>query len=263
MVPLWVLTIFTEFFFELRHIDETRNWSTLWTPRGKFPTVGRVQKIMNSFVQLKSAATPAASRAGLAAVLILLSACSATTINISGTFPAPLVRKLPLTVGVYYDEAFLNHSFIEINDNTGDDQYIINSGASQVALFNTMLPAVFEEVVLLDSMDDAADYTNLDAVFIPAIEEFQVGLPQKTRLNVYEIWVKYNMRLAGANGDYIADWVMTAYGKSPEETFQSVDAGVNDAANVALRDLAASFTLGFSRIPEVNDWLRSQNIQDE
>ena len=88
----------------------------------------------------------------LAAMILLLTACSATTINIEGSFPAPLVQKLPLTVGVYYDEAFINHSFIEINDNTGDDQYIINSGASQLELFNTMLPAVFEQVVQLDSL---------------------------------------------------------------------------------------------------------------
>jgi hypothetical protein len=199
----------------------------------------------------------------LASIIVLLTACSATTINIEGSFPAPLVQKLPLTVGVYYDEAFINHSFIEINDNTGDDQYIINSGASQLELFKTMLPAVFEQVVQLDSLESASSMSDIDAVFVPAIEEFQVGLPQKTRLNVYEIWVKYNMRLAQSNGDYIADWVMTAYGKSPEETFQSVDAGVNDAANVALRDLAASFTLGFSNIPEINEWLRSQNVMQE
>lgn len=205
----------------------------------------------------------AAKKSCLLGAIALLTACSAATIDISGTFPAPLVRKLPLTVGVFYGDAFTNHSYIEINDNTGDDQYIINSGASQIELFNTMLPAVFEEVVMLDSIENAGAYSNLDAVFIPTIEEFQVGLPAKTRLNVFEIWVKYNMRLARTNGDYIADWVMTAYGKSPEETFQSVDAGVNDAANVALRDLAASFTLGFSNIPEVNDWLKSENILGE
>lgn len=203
------------------------------------------------------------SRAGLVVLVALLTACSATVINIEGSFPAPLVQKIPLTIGVIYDDAFSSHSFIEINDTTGDDQYIINSGASQIALFNTMLPAVFEEVVQLDSLESASNYSELDAVFFPAIEEFQVGLPQKTRLNVYEIWVKYNMRLARANGDFIADWVMTAYGKSPEETFQSVDAGVNDAANVALRDLAASFTLGLSNIPEVNEWLRSENVLGE
>ena len=222
-----------------------------------------MQLITGKMFQIPNSGKLAAMKYSLAAMILLLTACSATTINIEGSFPAPLVQKLPLTVGVYYDEAFINHSFIEINDNTGDDQYIINSGASQLELFNTMLPAVFEQVVQLDSLESATGMSGIDAVFIPAIEEFQVGLPQKTRLNVYEIWVKYNMRLAQSNGDYIADWVMTAYGKSPEETFQSVDGGVNDAANVALRDLAASFTLGFSNIPEINEWLRSQNITQE
>ena len=222
-----------------------------------------IQLIKGKVSQVPKIGKLTAIKYSLASIIVLLTACSATTINIEGSFPAPLVQKLPLTVGVYYDEAFINHSFIEINDNTGDDQYIINSGASQLELFNTMLPAVFEQVVQLDSLESASSMSDIDAVFVPAIEEFQVGLPQKTRLNVYEIWVKYNMRLAQSNGDYIADWVMTAYGKSPEETFQSVDAGVNDAANVALRDLAASFTLGFSNIPEINEWLRSQNVMQE
>lgn len=203
------------------------------------------------------------TRPALLLVVFLLASCAASTIDIEGDFPAPLTRKLPLSVGVYYDQDFANYSYTEINDNTGEDQYIINSGAAQVALFDTLLPAVFEEVVHLDSPESAKNYSDLDAVFVPAIEEFQVGLPRKTRLNVYEIWVKYNMKLADTNGDYIADWVMTAYGKSPEESFQSVDAGVNDAANVALRDLAASFTLSFSSIPEVKDWLRSENITDQ
>lgn len=184
---------------------------------------------------------------------ILLASCAANTINVSGTYPSPLVRKIPITVGVYYPEELRNFSFTEIDDYTGDDQYIVNSGATQVELFNTVLPALFENVVYLDSLDERP--SQLDAVFVPAIEEFQLGLPQKTKLKVYEVWVKYNMRLENPDGEYIADWVMTAYGKSPTETFQSVDAGVQDATVVALRDLAASFTLGFSGIPEVNEWL--------
>jgi len=189
---------------------------------------------------------------------ILLVSCAASTINITGNYPTPLVRKLPITVGVYYPEELRNYSYIEIDDYSGKDQYIINSGISQVELFNTVLPALFENVVLLDS-PDGAQAEGIDAVFVPAIEEFQVGLPDKTKLKVFEIWVKYNMRLSDGKGGYIADWVMTAYGKAPTENFKSVDDGVKDAAVVALRDLAASFTLGFSGIPEVNEWLRNNN----
>jgi hypothetical protein len=129
-------------------------------------------------------------------------------------------------------------------------------------LFNTVLPALFENVVMLDSLE-SAQTAGIDAVFVPDIEEFQLGLPAKTKLKVYEVWVKYNMRLENPNGEYIADWVMTAYGKSPTESFQSVDAGVQDAAVVALRDLAASFTLGFTGVPEVNEWLvEHEHIQN-
>lgn len=193
------------------------------------------------------------SLSGIALLSVLLTSCAAKTINISGTYPSPLVRKIPITVGVYYPDELRNFSFTEIDDYSGDDQYIVNSGKTQVDLFNTVLPALFESVVVLDSLDKRSP--GLDAVFVPAIEEFQLGLPQKTKLKVYEVWVKYNMRLEKPEGEYIADWVMTAYGKSPTESFQSVDAGVQDATVVALRDLAASFTLGFSGIPEVNEWL--------
>ncbi|MDG2090737.1 MAG: hypothetical protein P8J61_06495 [Gammaproteobacteria bacterium] len=204
------------------------------------------------------------SRFRLPTLLVLcsiLSACASTnTITIGGSYPSPLVPQLPLTLGVIYNESFSSYSFTEVDEYSGEDQYIINSGASQVDLFSTILPAVFSEVIYLNSLDEAAAYPDLDMIFEPVIEEFQIGLPQKTRLDVYEIWVKYNMRLSSPNGNSIADWVMTAYGKSPQSNFGSVDAGVNEAAIEAFRDLAATFSLGFTSIPEVNNWLQINNV---
>ncbi|HWK55505.1 MAG TPA: hypothetical protein VNR18_14095 [Hyphomicrobiales bacterium] len=190
---------------------------------------------------------------------LLCAACSVSTITLSGNYPAPLTRKLPLTVGVYYPEELRSFSYVETDDESGEDQYIIESGAAQVQLFNTVLPAMFESVVQLDTLEMVGANPQLDAVFVPVLEEFQLGLPSKTKLNVYEIWLKYNMRLSKANGDYIADWVMTAYGKSPDENFQSVDAGVKDAATVAMRDLAASLSLGFAGVAGIDEWLREND----
>jgi hypothetical protein len=104
---------------------------------------------------------------------------------------------------------------------------------------------------------EAAEGRGVDAVFAPLIEEFQLALPAKTKLDVYEVWIKYNMRLVTAEGDYIADWVLTSYGKTPTETFRTTEAAINDAAVVALRDLASSFSLSFTQVPEVRDWLAS------
>ena len=109
---------------------------------------------------------------------------------------------------------------------------------------------------MVDSIEEA-EALGVDAIFAPSIEEFQLALPAKTKLDVYEIWIKYNMRLMMADGDYIADWVLTSYGKSPTESLRSVEAAINAAAIVALRDLASSFSLSFSQVPEVKDWLNT------
>lgn len=192
--------------------------------------------------------------------LSVLTACTgARTIQLEGTYPSPAISKLPLTIGVYLDEALQDFVYIEKNENNGKDELIVESGATQRELFETLLPAVFENVVIIDSLDNLpARYPQVDAVFVPLIDDFQLGLPAKTRLASYEIWIKYNMRLSETNGDFIADWVMTAYGKSPGDT--SDNKGINDAANQALRDLAATFSLGFSAVPDVRDWLDSKGI---
>ncbi|MEQ8955853.1 MAG: hypothetical protein RL120_17100 [Gammaproteobacteria bacterium] len=194
-------------------------------------------------------------RALCCALLLLVAGCGVNTVVIDGSFPTPNVQKLPLTVAVYYDTALREFSYIEYSE-TGDEEHNIQSGQSHIQLFDAVLPAMFDSVIFVGSMEEAAD-AGVDAVFAPAIEEFQLALPAKTKLDVYEVWIKYNMRLLTPSGDYIADWVLTSYGKTPTESFRSIDAAINDAAIVALRDLASSFSLSFSQVPEVRDWLAS------
>ena len=191
----------------------------------------------------------------LTAVLGLLVGCGASTVTISGSYPTPTVSKLPLKVAVYYDESLRDFIYTEYTEQ-GQEEYNIASGQSHIDLFNAILPGMFEEVVLINSMDQARDL-DVDAIFEPAIEDFQLALPYKTKLDVYEVWIKYNMRLTTADGEYIADWVETSYGKTTIETFQSNEASINAAAVVALRDLASSFTLKFANVPEIRDWLAS------
>src|SRR5690606_20660006 len=173
--------------------------------------------------------------------------------------PTPRVDRLPLTIGVYYDDNLKNFSFTEMNEANDKEQYIVRSGASQIRLFDQLLQGIFANVVEIKSLDNVEqDYPNVDAVFVPLVEEFQLGLPQKTHLNAYEVWIKYNMRLSELNGAQIADWVMTAYGKSPSDN--STADGITNATNLALRDLAASFALGAQSIPEIRDWLDRKGL---
>ena len=182
-----------------------------------------------------------------------LISCGVSNLEIQGNFPTPNIKKIPLSVAVYYDDALRAFSYMEYSE-TGREEINIESGESHIRLFNAVLPAMFEEVIEVEGFDDP-NVQDVDAVFAPVIEEFQLALPEKTKLEVYEVWIKYNMRILNSRGVSLADWVVTSYGKTPTETFLSVEDGINDAAIVALRDLASSFSLNFTRVPEVQDWL--------
>ena len=182
-----------------------------------------------------------------------LISCGVSNLVIQGSFPTPNINKIPLSVAVYYDDALRAFSYMEYSE-TGREEINIESGESHISLFNAVLPAMFEEVIEVEGFDDP-NVQDVDAVFAPVIEEFQLALPEKTKLEVYEVWIKYNMRILNSSGVSLADWVVTSYGKTPTETFLSVEDGINDAAIVALRDLASSFSLNFTRVPEVQDWL--------
>lgn len=186
---------------------------------------------------------------------ISLSACGVNNVVIEGSFPTPNISPLPLSVAVFYDPALTEFAYIEYSE-TGAEEYNIASGQSHVELFNAVLPAMFDEVVVVGSLEEA-EVLGVDAIFAPLIEEFQLALPSKTKLDVYEVWIKYNMRLMAADGEYIADWVLTSYGKTPTESMRSAESAINDAAVVALRDLASSFSLSFTQVPEVRDWLNN------
>lgn len=189
-------------------------------------------------------------------LLALVSACGVNSVTIQGTYPTPNVPRLPLKLGVLYDDALREFNYIEYSE-TGQEEFDIRSGETHISLFNAVLPAMFEQVVFVDSEEEAAA-AGVDAIFQPAIEEFQLALPYKTKLDVYEVWIKYNMRLVTPEGDYIADWVLTSYGKTPQENFRSNEQAINEATVIALRDLASSFTLSFANVPEVRDWLASR-----
>ncbi len=197
---------------------------------------------------------------GVACLALLLSACGANSVVVQGSYPSPNVRPIPLTLGVYFDEELKGFNYIEYTE-TGKEEYVVASGQTHIQLFNSLLPSMFARVVVLDSLEAAAG-AQVDAVLAPSIEEFQLALPQKTRLDAYEVWVKYNMRLLAPDGAYIADWVVTSYGKTPTESLRSVEAGINDATVGALRDLASNFTLSFRSVPEVSEWLEAKGATD-
>tara|TARA_B100001059_G_scaffold146935_1_gene146769 strand:- start:16387 stop:17007 length:621 start_codon:yes stop_codon:yes gene_type:complete len=185
--------------------------------------------------------------------IILVQSCGTSSIVIEGQFPSPNVNKIPLSIGVVYAQELINFNYVEYSE-IGEEEYSIKSGQSHRELFDALLPSMFEQVVVLDSAESAASQ-EVDIIFLPVIEEFQLALPNKTKLDVFEVWIKYNLRISDTEGNGIADWILTSYGKTPTRSMRSVENSINQAAVIALRDFASSFSLGFSQVPEIRQWL--------
>ena len=207
----------------------------------------------------------------LAALVLfaLLASCGPKHVKVEGKYPEPLVDPIPISLGVWFPEAFRNHEFYDEAKTPGTSDWIVSTGAAQVRMWEAVLRGMFTQVVILEAdpmiqpAEGVADgpqnvqELNLDAIFVPGVEELQYAIPTHTNIKVYEIWMRYRLSLFAPGGESIHDWKMTSYGKTPTAFLQSDEEAVNFAAIMALRDAGANFTSNFSKIPEIQQWLEN------
>ena len=195
----------------------------------------------------------------LVALLAAVTACGPNEVMVEGEFPAPLMSKLPITIGVWYPEEFANHEFFDEAKGRAESGWIVRTGEAQVTMWDTLFGGMFAEFVHMKGEPAPGQMNQLvDAVLVPRVDELQYTIPAHTNVKVYEIWMRYAFDLVTVEGEPIAEWTMTAYGKTPTAFLQSDSAAVNLAAVVALRDAGANFAANFTRVPAVQDWLNEK-----
>ena len=195
----------------------------------------------------------------LVVVLAAVAACGPNEVMVQGEFPEPLMTKLPITIGVWYPEEFANHEFFDEAKGRAESGWIVRTGEAQVTMWDTLFGGMFAEFVHMKGEPAPGQMNQLvDAVLVPRVDELQYTIPAHTNVKVYEIWMRYAFDLVTVEGEPIAEWTMTAYGKTPTAFLQSDSAAVNLAAVVALRDAGANFAANFTRVPAVQDWLNEK-----
>lgn len=200
--------------------------------------------------------------AGLLVALAVLAGCGPTRVVVEGNFPQPLMEPLPLILGVWYGEDFANHEFFDEAKGRSESSWLVQTGAAQVQMWDTLLGGMFENFVHMKGPPGPGQMNQVvNAVLIPHVDELQYTIPTQTNVKVYEIWMRYRFELVKVSGEPIAEWTMSAYGKTPTAFLQSDQAAVNLAAVVALRDAGANFATGFTRVPEVQQWLQVRDKQ--
>lgn len=198
------------------------------------------------------------SSTGVFALLmcISLSSCK-STLDVRGDFPSPVINKMPLSIGLVLMPDFTEYQYIETGKDR--DEWEISLGDAQVKLFNVVFNAMFDDVIQAENLELISRSNNpLDLFLQPSLDSFQYNVPNETKGKMFEVWLKYNVKIFDNRQALIADWILTAYGKTPTAFLQSKEQALNQAMVIALRDLGASLSLRFAQVPEINQWLQTQ-----
>lgn len=192
------------------------------------------------------------SRLALLLASVLIGACS-TDIIVDGDYPSALTRQLPHHVGLVLDDTFTHYTF----ESSDEQDVTMALGESQIELFNQIFGDIFQNRTTLSTINQTSS-KKVDLVVVPHVEEVQLAMPFETQLNVFEVWLKYNLQVFDSEGEPIADWLMTAYGKTQSRLLTSEEDALNQATTEALRDAGVRLVVGFHKVPEIRAWLASQ-----
>lgn len=179
--------------------------------------------------------------------LVILSGCSSSaSVQLTSEFPQVLAEPKALSAAVVFEPSFATY-IAEPNAKT-----VIDIGAAQVRLLRNAFAGLFSKLEFVASREEVT--TDNAMVIIPSVREVQVSTPSDNYLNVFEVWIKYNLDLETTEGESIDSWFMPAYGKTPDAFMASKSAAIEEASIIALRDAGAKLMLDFYRIPAVNNW---------
>lgn len=179
------------------------------------------------------------ARVLIVATLLIAAGCSTKVVVPDQSIPAPLIEKVELSVGARYPDAF--NKFVHEETVIGKDTWEIDLGKSNRLLFDKLFDSMFTGFRALEAGEDPADY-NLDALIEPTIDAFEFSVPEQSQTDAFAVWIRYRIKVFDRQGNQVANWPISAYGKSMTTTFGGDDA-LRRAAVLAMRDAAALIIL--------------------
>ena len=172
--------------------------------------------------------------------------------------PPVLVEPLPLTIGVYYGEAFRNHEVT--NKPPGEIDFSIKTGPAHVSFYNDLFADVFAKTIPLQSRDSTQTGTQrLDAVIEPLITRVDYAfiddgsLKGKSPASIY-----YVFRLYGPDGDEIHAWNIAGQGQGESGALYLA---LQEALVLAMRDGGARFVAALHENGSLENCLANQEVQ--
>ena len=171
----------------------------------------------------------------------LISGCGSSVTLTTPTIPEPLLEQIPISIGLRMPENF--EHFVHEENVYGSEEWSIDLGRSNAALFEQLFGHMFATVTVLGPEDDP-QLLPLDALIEPSIDAFEFSTPNQSNTEAFAVWIRYRLKVYDHEGQLVSNWPVSAYGKSQTTTMGGSDA-LERAAILAMRDAAALMIMKF------------------
>ena len=177
-----------------------------------------------------------------------LAGCASNVTLKTPTIPEPLLEQIDMTVGVRMPPEFEN--FVHEESIYGQQEWSINLGRSNAALFEQLFDYMFSNVTILTAEDDP-QLMALDALIEPSIDAFEFSTPDQSNTEAFAVWIRYRLKVYDPEGQLVSNWPVAAYGKS-QTTKMGGSAALERAAILAMRDAAALMIMKFDNVTRIS-----------
>ncbi|MGI9220774.1 MAG: hypothetical protein ACR2QS_07040 [Woeseiaceae bacterium] len=203
------------------------------------------------------------TRIGLTGILLsfILAGCGSNVVMDAPTIPTPLIEKIPANVGLRIPAEF--QDFVHEEEIIGREEWSIDLNDSNAALFEQLFGYMFEDVTMLGAEDDPKNFP-IDALIEPSIDAFEFSVPNQSKTESFAVWIRYRIKVFDDEGDQVANWPVSAYGKSQKASMSGTQA-LQRAAILAMRDAAALMIMkldeatGITKIAEAKSAMALQS----
>jgi len=177
----------------------------------------------------------------LASVLLPLLACQPVRFEATTNIPRPLLTPIPVTIGLYLPEEF--KKYVHQEERWSVD-WEVDLGTAQTDGITRLVTAMFERVVVLDSIMGAVADPQIRAVLEPELEQYSFVTPRDAGAQFYAVSLKYRVGLYTPDGKLVESWPFTGYGSVEASGFGGEDP-LRRATAMAMRDAGAKLAVEF------------------
>jgi hypothetical protein len=120
----------------------------------------------------------------------------------------------------------------------------VNLGKAQAEGITRLMNAMFERVVVVDSVNAGSQLGDVRAILEPSVEEFAFVTPRDAGSQFYAVSIKYRVNIYTPDGRLADSWGFTGYGTSPAQGLSSSEP-LAQATALAMRDAGAKLAVEF------------------